>query len=80
MQAIPISEISMLWQAVLYQINTTKTPIMITREGRCVAEIHPPSETTPRPRRLGGLKDSVTILGDILSPASSESDWEVLQS
>ncbi len=80
MQAIPMSEVTMLWQALLYQINTTKTPIMITRNGRCVAEIHPPSETTPRPRRLGGLKDSITILGDILAPASAESDWEALQS
>ena len=79
MQAMPISEVTMLWQAILYQVNQTKTPVLITSEGRCVAEIHPPSDTVPRPRRLGGLKGSVTILGDILSPASAESDWEALQ-
>ena len=30
-------------------------------------------------RRLGSLKDSITILGDIIAPACDENDWEVLQ-
>lgn len=31
-------------------------------------------------RRLGSLKDSIEIIGDIIAPACDESDWEVLQS
>ncbi len=31
-------------------------------------------------RRLGGLKDSIIIVGDIVAPACDEGEWEVLQS
>ena len=30
-------------------------------------------------RRLGTLKDSVQIIGDIIEPVCAESDWEVLK-
>jgi hypothetical protein len=38
------------------------------------------SKKKKRKRRLGSLKDSITIIGDIIAPACDESDWEVLQS
>jgi hypothetical protein len=28
---------------------------------------------------MGSLKDSIEILGDIVSPANEESDWEALR-
>jgi len=28
---------------------------------------------------MGSMKDRIQILGDIVSPASDESDWEVLR-
>jgi len=28
---------------------------------------------------MGSMKDTIQILGDIVSPANDEGDWEVLQ-
>ena len=28
---------------------------------------------------MGSMKDTIQILGDIVSPANDEDDWEVLQ-
>jgi hypothetical protein len=28
---------------------------------------------------IGSMKDTIEILGDIVSPANDEDDWEVLQ-
>jgi len=28
---------------------------------------------------MGAMKDTIQILGDIVSPANDEGDWEVLQ-
>ncbi len=36
-------------------------------------------ESPPVPDWLGSMKGSFEILGDIVSPASEESDWEVLR-
>jgi hypothetical protein len=31
-----------------------------------------------RARWIGSMRDSIRIIGDIVSPATDESDWEVL--
>ena len=37
------------------------------------------AQNEKRGRQLGSLKDSVQIVGDIIEPACSEEDWEVLK-
>jgi len=39
----------------------------------------PPSSVQRRAAWIGSMKDSIEILGDIVSPADEESDWEVLR-
>jgi hypothetical protein len=54
-------------------------PIRITRFGKPLAEVVPPS-TPERPSTwLGYMAGRGKITGDIISPAAKESEWEVLR-
>ncbi len=75
---MPISKFKATCLSVLKRVRQTRKPILVTRRGEPVAQVVPPP---PRPRRkhwLGILADEGRITGDIISPASDESDWEVL--
>ena len=78
MKEIAISEFKAKCLALLDQVQKTKTPILITRFGKPVAEVIPPS---PAPVRdwIGSMRESMKIVDDIVSPASDESEWEVLR-
>lgn len=78
MQAISVVELPMAWNAILFQVKQTGAPVIVTSEGVCIAEIHPPSGLKTKKRRLGGMKDTVKIWGDIITPACDEHEWEVL--
>lgn len=78
MKEIPISEFKAKCLALLEQVQKTKKPIRITRFGKPVAEVVPTSPT-PMPDWIGSMKDSIEILGDVVSPANQESDWEALR-
>lgn len=78
MKKVAISEFKAKCLAMLEEVQKTKTPLLITRFGEPVAEIVPPSATSPADW-MGSMKDSIKILGDIVSPATGESDWEALQ-
>jgi len=79
MEKIAISEFKAKCLAVLERVRKTKKPICITRHGRPVAEVVPPSSVENRSAWIGSMKDSVQILGDIISPANEENEWEVLR-
>ena len=79
MKEVAISEFKAKCLALLEQVRLTKKPILVTRFGKPVAEIVPPSPVDSREDWLGSMKDSIEILGDIVSPASDEEDWEVLR-
>jgi prevent-host-death family protein len=78
MEHIAISEFKAKCLALLEQVQKTKKPIRVTRFGRVVAEVVPVSPDSPAPW-IGSMKDRIEILGDIVSPANEESDWEVLR-
>ena len=77
MKEIAISEFKAKCLSLLDQVQKTKKPLRVTRFGKPIAEVIPP---TPAPATgwLGSMKDSVEILGDIVSPANDESEWEAL--
>lgn len=77
MKEIAISEFKAKCLALLDQVQKTRQPILVTRRGRPVAEVSPPKPTENRDW-IGSMKD-MKILGDIISPASDEDDWEVLR-
>ena len=78
MREIAISEFKAKCLALLEQVQKTKNPIRITRFGKPVAEVVPTSPA-PMPDWMGSMKDSIEIVGDVVSPANQESDWEALR-
>ncbi len=78
MKEVAISEFKAKCLALLEQVQKTKIPIRVTRFGRPIAEVIPPSPA-PALDWIGSMKDEIEILGDIVSPASDENEWEVLR-
>jgi prevent-host-death family protein len=78
MKEIAISEFKAKCLALLDQVEKTKKPIRVTRRGKVVAEVYPPSPV-PTADWIGSMKGEIDVLGDIVGPASDESDWEVLR-
>lgn len=76
MEKIAISEFKAKCLAVLDRVQKTRQPICVTRHGVPVAEVIPPSAVQERTEWIESMKGSVKILGDIISPASPESEWE----
>lgn len=79
MDTVTISQFKARCLAILARVKRTGQPVLVTRFGEPMAEVVPPSASV-RPRRwLGSLKGTARIVGDIISPAADESDWEVLR-
>jgi len=78
MEKIAISKFKATCLAVVERVRCTKKPIMITRFGQPVAEVVPPPPAPKSEDWLGSLAGTGRIVGDIIGPASGESDWEVL--
>ena len=79
MQEIAISQFKAKCLAVLERVRATKKPIRITRFGKPVAEVVPPTSVEDRSSWIGSMKNSMRITGDIVSPANDENEWEVLR-
>jgi prevent-host-death family protein len=79
MEEIAISKFKATCFAVLERVRKTRRPIRVTKFGGPVAEIVAPSPKAGNKRWLGSMAGTGRILGDIVSPASDEKDWEVDQ-
>jgi prevent-host-death family protein len=77
MVEIPISEFKAKCLALIEQVRLTRKPILITRFGKPIAEVVPTSAVIDRAAWIGSMKDSIEILGDIISPAIDEDEWEM---
>ena len=78
MKEIAISEFKAKCLSLLDEVQKTKQPILVTRRGKPVAEVSAPKPTENRDW-MGSMKGTSKILGDIVSPANEESDWEALR-
>ena len=78
MKEVAISEFKAKCLSLLEQVQKTKKPILVTRFGKPIAEVVPPSPHGSRDW-IGSMKGTFEILGDIVSPANDEQDWEVLR-
>ena len=79
-EEIAISKFKATCFAVFERVRKTRRAIRVTRFGEPVAEIVPPSAQPKKKRWLGSMAGTGRIVGDIVSPASEEKDWEVLDS
>jgi len=76
---MPISQFKARCLAVLARVKRTGEPVLITRFGEPIAEVVPPTPPERFERRLGALRDSGRIVGDIVGPVVPEDDWDVLR-
>jgi prevent-host-death family protein len=79
MQEVAISEFKAKCLALLERVRSTKEPIRVTRFGKPVAEVIPPTAVQERSSWIGSMKHNLEITGDIVSPANEENEWEVLR-
>jgi len=79
MEEVAISEFKAKCLALLERVRQTKKPLRITRFGKPVAEVVPPSPDTEQNNWIGSMKDSMQILGDIVAPVVDEADIQALR-
>jgi prevent-host-death family protein len=66
MKKIAISKFKATCLGVLEEVRKTRHPVLVTRFGKPVAEIVPPSASPSRKRVLGAREDKGKILGDLV--------------
>jgi prevent-host-death family protein len=79
MKEVAISEFKAKCLSLIDQVQKTKKPLRITRFGKPVAEVVPPAPERQPADWFGSMKGTIEILGDIVSPANDENEWEVLR-
>lgn len=77
MEEIAISKFKATCLGVLEQVRRTGKPVRVTRFGKPVADVVPPSPARGTANWLGAMIGSGRITGDIVSPAAKPEDWEV---
>ena len=70
MKEIAIFEFTVKCLVLLDPVRKTKKPIRITRFGKSIAEVIPPSPA-PASDWMGSMNSRIEILGGIVSPANS---------
>ena len=78
MEEMAISQFKATCLAVLERVRKTRTPILITRFGRPVAQITPPAPAERPKSWVGSLAGSGAVAGDIVSPVVGAADWEAV--
>ncbi len=79
MEKVPISEFKAKCLALLEQVRKTKKPIRVTRFGKPVADVFPPSPAAKPRGWLGSMAGTAEIVGDIVSPVIDLKDIEALR-
>lgn len=74
MQEIAISKFKATCLAVLEDVRRTGIPVRVTRFGKPVAEIVPPTASS-RKAWFGCMRDSMEITGDIVGPVGAFEGW-----
>ena len=70
MDTMAISKFKATCMATLERVRRTGRPLRVTRFGKPVADIVPPSPEPRQPEWLGSLRGTIEIRGDILTPSS----------
>ena len=74
-RTIPAGEFKAKCLGMLEEVSKTRKPIRVTRFGKPVAEVIPPSPGEGTGRRLGSMVGTGKIMGDIIGPTGSWDDW-----
>ncbi len=75
-EVISILQFKATCLAVLDKVKRTGKPVLVTRRGIPIAMIEPPPPPEKKESWLGAFKSTGKIVGDIVSPALDEAEWE----
>jgi len=78
MKQVAAAEFKAKCLAILDEVYKTKRPVQVTRRGKPLAEVNPPT-ASPVADWMGSMKGKMEIVGDIISPATDPEEWEVLR-
>jgi prevent-host-death family protein len=78
-EVISISQFKATCLAVLDKVKRTGRSVLVTRHGKPIALIEPPPLPEKSTSWLGSFRGQGKIVGDIVSPAAEESQWETLR-
>jgi antitoxin (DNA-binding transcriptional repressor) of toxin-antitoxin stability system len=74
-ETMPISKFKATCLATLERVRKTGRPLRVTRFGKPVADIVPPTPDAPAESWLGSMKGTATIRGDVTVPSSELVSW-----
>ena len=80
LERVTISKFKATCLALLEKVKRTGEPILVTRKGEPIAQVIPAPPPEKPKAWLGSFQSSGKIVGDVMSPALNESDWEILRS
>jgi prevent-host-death family protein len=86
LRVMPVNDVSISYlkanlEKFLKRAKKNKLPVRITRRGKPIAEIlvTEPTACVDRAKWIGSMRDSIKILGDIVSPTIDPDEWERLR-
>jgi len=79
MEQVAISEFKAKCLAIVKEVQRTGVPVQITRHGKPVAELGPPTPPPQGKSWLGNMRGTAKILGDIVGPIIDMDDIEALR-
>lgn len=79
METVSVSVFKATCLALLQKVRKTGRPLLVTKRGVPVAQVLPPPAPRGKKNWLGDMAGTGKIVGDIISPAVSEDEWEVLR-
>lgn len=77
-ETIAVSKFKATCLAVLERVRRTGQPVLITKRGRPLAEVVPPSAATGDRRTLGVMASRGRIAGDTVGPPVGPDEWDAL--
>jgi antitoxin (DNA-binding transcriptional repressor) of toxin-antitoxin stability system len=79
MEEIAVSKFKATCLSVLQRVHKTRKPIRVTRFGKPIAEVVPPSPPPRRANWMGSMAGTIEITGDIIGPATDDEEWNVFR-
>ena len=78
MKTIAVSKFKATCLALLEKVMRTGQPLLITKQGKPLAQVVPPPPTQKKISWLGSCSNTAKIVGDVTKPVAPEKEWNVL--
>lgn len=79
MDEMAVSKFKATCLAALSRVRRTGRPLRVTRFGRPLADVMPPSQPAADGEWLGAMRGRGTLADDLISPAANAAAWDALK-